>query len=772
MRLAVLTVLVAAQLLPVTYLVVDLPDPPEVLAGQQVSMDGIVQLQGPTGDMPGLGTEVDLSLEAAEASGCRLEATSTRLDTTSGSLPFGLICRPEAPGNHTLRVLAEAEPHGSGTWDGTLVVQPDRLTARLSAGPVDGFGVALTLTAEPEHLASAPVELVLTSELAGTVLGFQETHAMDADGDPVEIPWTARHGPGTYTVDALLDGPLTETWNTSLTIEVPEPPTNATLDLNVTIEGPGPQVNLTGDSVNDDGKTKSPGQELITRLAAEHTDTVDISVLRPVGNDTVLLANQTLTVEPDGSVEHRFSHPVLPAGPLIVQAQAGDSSVARTAQIRDTSTDAEVTGPAKLLGDGRPLELTGRIVDDNLGSTALDPGPVWGLPDITWRVLKGSQTADGWTVSLGAFSGGPEGTAELSRLSWPDGGPWASVTDGAAELVVALVPPADVEPGEYRVSLYGPDGDRIGGQTFDVLPPPSIGLTGDPPVPLEGWPVNLTVEDPADGLAVNLTVTADGQPVDNRTFDGPATPSFELPDPLPAGTPVAVEAWATWPGRPPTDQPDARLEATVPALEPRIEAWTSLDGRPMPGPLAVHPAGAHTVEIHPQAVEPNGEPVELTARILAPDGQTAPWEIIVEGTVTVEVPADPPPGRYTVELVARTPTDEPVVHPVAIDVAPVTRLAVDGPEALQLATDTPGVLAVNVTNTGTSTFHGIVADLRGPSGLTGTIGLRGKQAVALGETVPVSLEPGGSRQLELSLDASQVEQGSHEARLTVAGVIP
>lgn len=777
MRPAVLALLVAAQLLPVTYLVVDMPAPPEALAGQRVELDGRIQLQGPTGDLPGLGTEVDLTLVGPPEAGCQLQTAGDRLGLLTGDLPVRLSCRPRAPGDHELEVIAKAEPHGPGRWNGTLAVAPDRLTATLEAGAVDGFQVPLLLTAEPEHLDTAPVELALTADLQGSPLRFDETHGpFDVEGRrTIEVPWTARHGPGTYAVAARLDGPSTEPWSTDLEIVVPEPPENASLDLDVTVEGPGPSVALTSDSVNDDGKRKRPGQALITRLTVEGAPTVDVTVLRPVGNRAVVLADETLEVPEDGRVEHRFSHPVLPKGPLAVVAQAGNASVGRTAEILDAATTATVAGPVEILGDGRPIDLVARFQDDNLGSTPADPGPVWGLPDVTWTVFRGSRPAPGWNVTLGPFDGGPEGLAELSRLAWPHGAAWANVTDGQADVPVTLTPPPDAADGQYRLSLYEGDtrDDRLGGLTFELASTPHVELAAaGPPIPLAGWPVEVTLAEPTAGTSVNLTTVVAGDRVDVASLPGSGNVTVELPDPLPAGTPVRLEAWATWPGRPPAPVPDARLEANVPALGPRIDAWASLDGTPVPDPVAVHPAGAHELVIHPQAADPNGDPVDLSVDVLAPDGAPAPWPVTIEETIQVEIPADQPAGRYTVELTARTPDDDPVVHRLPVDMAPVTRLAVDGPTEVLLGTQTTQPVEVTVINTGTTRFEGLVADLRGPDGLTARLGDGDGDTVAMGDSLPVNLGPGGSTTLVLHLDAGGAAEGSHAVRLTVAGVIP
>lgn len=774
MRLAVLALLVAAQLLPVTHLTVDLPEPPEVLAGEELVLDGRVQLHGPTGPWPGAGTEVDLRLDAPALAGCELLADSRTLHPTAGQMPFQLACRPGAPGEHPVSVRAEAEPHGPGTWSTTLVVHPDRLTGTLQAGPPAGFQVPLTLALQPEHLDTAPVEIELSSDLAGSPLGFDERHGPSTAraGTPIRLGWTALHGPGTYTLNATVEGPLTEPWASRLDLVVPTPPVDDTLVVNLTVLPPSPSVTLTSDSVNDDGKRKRPGETLITRLDTEHTDTVDVRVLRPVGNRTVLLDQRSVPVDPDGAAEHRFSHPQLPAGPLIVQAQAGDTSVARTAQVLDAPTSVTVTGPAEARGDGRAVELEAGFLDENLGSTPTDPGPVWGLPDITWTVFRGTQPAPGWNVTLGAFTGGPEGTAELSRLAWPEGATWATVTDGRAEVPVRLSPPLDVDPGTYRLSLYDPDGDRIGGHTLDLEPAPTLDLTAGTPMPLSGWPVNVTVTDPVPDMVVNLTARADEVVVGQAADLDALSTTLPLDQPLAAGTSLSLEAWATWPGRPPSERPDAVVTATVPALAPLVEAWTSLDGRPLPAPLAVHPAGAHEIEIQPAVVDPNGDPVDLDLQVVGPAGDPVGWEVAHGDPLVVQVPADQPAGRYAAELVARTPEDDPVVHRVPIDVAPVTRLAVQGPADLSLEPGAPGRLNVTVTNTGTSTFDGLVADLRGPDGLQGTLSLAGQAPVALGEIVPLSLAPGSAAELVLELDATDAEAGTHEVKLTVAGVIP
>lgn len=755
---------------PVTSLDVDVPDPPSVRAGEEVKLPVDVSLEGPFGPMPGLAGPVELELEAPGGTRCELADERVTLDPVAGRAQTELTCRPRDPGAQNLTVTARSPPHSPGSWIGDLPVQPDRLTGDLSLGDPDGYEIPYSAELAPEHLDEAEVEARWIGDLDGSPLAFRL--------DP--RPWTAapghehrgrieaRHGPGTYDLALDVDGPRVEAFQATGTVHVPEPPSGDTLALNVTVQPGQPSVSLTSDSVNDDGKNKRPGDQLITRFTAEHTDEVRLEVTRRVAGDQVPLGVENVSVGADGDGEHRFSHSTLPAGLVTVTASAGDSSAARTAQIRDVGTEARLSGPETVLADGRPVRFDLELSDPNFGSTPLDPGPVFELPDVRWTVLDWSVPVEGWNVSIGPFEGGPEGMASTSRIPWPNGTSWANATDGAARMPMTVQPPPDVEPDDYRISLYDPDGDRIGGASIELLPAPELTLEADRPRPGQSWPIRLDVPNPTDRFSANLSLSVEGRPVANRSLDGGGNTSLPLPQGLPAGTSVSVEARGWWPGRPPVDGPDSRVVTEIPSLAPTVSVDPTLDGSPTPPPLAVHPASAHEVGLRPTAIDPNGDPVEVSTTVTGPEGTEVDWTGSEPGELAI--PRDAPPGRYRAEVQASSP-DGTVDASVPIDVGSITRLRLAGPDEIQLREGEAMEAPLTVRNAGTAKVETLVLAARNETPLNLTVG-SGDDRVELGAPIQVDLAAGAETVLPLHVRAQTGATGPHPLRLTVAGGPP
>lgn len=768
LRLLLVGLLLAPS--PVTSLDVDVPDPPSVRAGEHVELPVDVSLEGPTGSMPGVAGPVELELDAPGGTRCELADERATLDPVTGRAQTRMTCRPRDPGAQGLTVTARSPPHAPGSWTGDLRVQPDRLTGDLSLGDPDGYEIPYEAELAPEHLNEAEVDVRWSGDLDGSPLAFRL--------DP--RPWTAapghehhgrieaRHGPGTYDVTLDADGPRVERFQAMGTVHVPEPPSGDTLALNVTVEPGQPSVSLTGDSVNDDGKNKRPGDDLITRFTAGHTDEVRLEVTRRVAGARVPLAVENVSVDADGDGEHRFSHPALPAGLVTVTARAGDSSAARTAQIRDVGTEAQLSGPEAVLADGRQVDFEIELTDRNFGSTPLDPGPVFGLPDVRWKVLDWSVPVEGWNVSIGPFEGGPEGMATTSRVPWPNGTAWAEATDGAARMPLTVQPPPEVEPDDYRISLYDPDGDRIGGASIELGPAPELSLKADPPRPGQPWPVRLDVANPTERFSANLSLTVDGRTVANRSLDGGGNTSLPIPEALPAGTSVSVEARGWWPGRPPVDGPDSRVATGIPALAPIVSVDPTLDGAPTPPPLAVHPASAHEVDLRPTAVDPNGDPVAVSAKVTGPDGTTLDWTGSDAGELAI--PRGAPPGRYSVEVQASSP-DGTVDTSVPIDVGSITRLRLAGPDEIELREGQTVEASLAVRNAGTAKVKTLVLSARNETRLNLTVG-SGDDRVELGEPIEVDLAAGAEATIPLHVRAPPGSTGPHPLRLTVAGGPP
>lgn len=754
---------------PLTSLDLHAPTPEPIRAGETLAVPLTVQVVGPAGPAPGLAGPVELSLEAPDATRCKLADRVLQPDPVTGRARTELTCRPLDPGQPRVEVVARSPPHQPGRWNDTLAVAPDRLRGSLTLDPPDQYRIPLNLSLVPQHLRKASVEIAGRADLVGSPLGFQLDPRPFTARSGVNLSTTvdALHGPGTYELSLTAQGPRVEAWNGSAKVRVPAPPSGSTLDVNVTVEAGQPSVALTADSVNDDGKHKRPGDELITRLSAEHTDAVDVAVTRRVGDTRVPLANASVPVDADGSAEHRFSHPVLPAGLVTVSVHAGNSSVARTAQIADASAAARVEGQQTVLADGRSLDLELALTDPNFGSTPADPGPVWGLPNVTWRVFRGTQIAEGFGVSIGPFEGGAEGSAATEMIPWPTGTAWATVSPGRAQMPMTLTPPTGAEPGTYRVSIYpAGDDERIGGTEVELIPPPRLRLDAPDPLPGRPWEIRLGVDDPVDGLTAELTVQAGGDPVASRSLDAAGNVSVPLPHGIAAGTTISVAANASWPGRPSTPGPDAQLERVVGALPPNVTSSPVLDGVPTSPPVAVHPAHPHDLSLSPRAWDPNGDPVTLETTVLDPSGSPTGWTADDDPT-QVTIPAGVPAGRYLARVDA-TSQDGGTSTTVPIDVGEITRLRLDGPATLNLTEGQTTTLPLTVRNAGTVPVASLVLapSATGPLNVTFS---RAGELLPAGAPVPVDLPPGDALGVEAHVRAPPGGQGTYDLRLDVAG---
>lgn len=763
--------LVASSPAPVTSLDATAPEPDPLPAGAEIEHPVTVQLEGPAGAMPGLAGPVNVTLEAPDEARCSAP-DEVFLDPVTGRTEVPVTCRPRTTGAHPIELAARSAPHAPGSWNGTLLALPDALVGDLAVGGTEDYEVPIDLDLAPEHLDDAEANVTVTGQRLDTGLGFlaEQRHVLVDEAWSLDATVPALHGPGRYAFQARATGPNVEPFQARDTVEVPAPAEQGAVELNVTVDPGEPSVALASESVNADGVNKRPGDTLYTRLVAEHADEVNVTVLRPTGEEDVRLSEATLPVDADGRAEHTFRHPILPAGLLRVQATAGESSVARTAQIQDLEADAHVELPTSVLGDGRPARGTIELEDPNHGSTPEDPAPVWGLPDLTWTVYRGSIVAQGFEVSIGPFEGPAEGRAQTSTIPWPDGTSWARVGDGWARTNLTVTPPQGVDSGSYRFSAYAPDGDRIGGDTVEVQAPPSLALEAPEPVPGSTWPVNASVQDAVPGTEVEVTVLVEGRAVANRTVPADGTARVELPVPLSPGATVTAQAVGDWPGRPTPAGPDAVLEGAIEGHPPVVRAHPVLDGAPTAAPVAVHPDHAHELVVRTEAWDPNGHPVSTTAKVLAPDGNATGWAREVEAGPIVEVPSKATAGRYEVHVTAES-QDGTSTTSFPLDVGAITRLRVDGPGRVALEEGDAATVNLTVRNAGTVQVERVLARVQAPDALDVAVTHEGRE-LALDEPANLTLEPGATRSLEATLGASLGATGTHEARITLAGVHP
>lgn len=741
-------------------------------AGEHGAIELRVQRTAHGQPLPGPG-RAELALAAPEPAGCEPEHQTVALDPTTGEATATIDCRPQRPGTWPLHAEARSAGHRPGTWATELAVQPDRLTGQLGLGEPEDHRFPARLTLEPAHLDAAPVEVTLEARLADTSLGFREPPIETrADGTAIEHELVALHGPGPYRVHATAESPLTRAWTGEATVTVPEPAQGDTLDVEAIVEAPNATVELANDPINDDDKRKYPGQTLTTRFETENTDYVNVTVYRQADGERIELAQRYVATDETGQAEHAFAHEPLPAGTLWVEGSAGEATARRNASIPDVDPEASIAGPGLAFPDAAPWQGNLTLSDANFGSTARDPGPLQGLPDVDWVLYRGrssgSAEAEGFTVRIGEDAGTSNGTARTSSLTWPTTSPPAEAADGHARLPVAIEPPPDAEARGYRLSLYEHGtGDLLTTHPFTVQ---DVDVeTLQEPRPGRAWPIEIRIADPGAETPVTLRLLHEGTPLANATVSEDATWEPALPSPMPAGTTLRLEAHVASPGR---DEPilHTTIEETVPELGPEVRVHPALDGVPTPPPIALHPANEHHLALAYHAYDPNEGPLTVTdVTIRGPSGPVSwPIETTGQDEIEVDVPAGLPAGRYRVDLDVEGLADP--VEALALDAGDIVRLAIDGPEEVRLPRNEPAEMNVTVENRGNLPIEHVRFFLDTELDLDAEVS-NATVRMPASEPVGIGLDPGEARELTLELEA-RGQPGRGELSITVAGVIP
>lgn len=749
----------------------DPPSPMPAGASQEIGLT--IQREADGRPVAGPG-RVEVRLLAGAQAGCGPEQQSVDLDPATGRGQALLLCQPTRPGLASLEVEASSPMSRTGSWRAPLDVQPDVLEGSLAISEAEGYHLPVRIDLYPRHLEQAPVNVTIEGHLAEADLGFRNEplSIMAKEDSSMSSSVLARHGPGTYAFHAKVTGPLTHDWTMRHNLTVPEPPSEGSLSLNATVGEAEPSVALPSTSVNEDGKRKYPGDRLITRLRTAHADAVNVSVYRNEAGEPIELAQEQLAVDEEGRAEHVFAHEPLPAQRLWVQAQTGESSVARTAIIRDASASAEIEGSGQVLADGRAWEGTLHLFDRNFGSTSMDSGPIFGLPNLTWTVYKGlSYRPEGFQVTLGPFSGPGEGQAATDRIPWPQGAQGVDVAPGQASFPLLVEPPADVDPGSYRISVYDGDGDRLGGEAWELIAPPRPVLEVGQPVPGKPLAIDLAIEDAVEDTSVDVRVLVDDQPIANATRETNASLEIQLPSPIPAGRNVEVQAWAHWPGRPATQAPDALVVETVPELPPNVSVHPMVDGMPAQAPLSLHPAHPHEIELVYQALDPHEGPLDagnLTVSVHGPAGPVA-WETnLSAASIVVDVPADIPPGAYEI-LIEAAGSKATGQERMPLEIASTLRLHLEGPEDITLKQGATREVKLVVANRGSLPVEQITPFVQTELDLEARVS-NGTEWQPAGTTLGHPLAPGESAELVLELTPNGAS-GSGRIDVIVAGVV-
>jgi hypothetical protein len=733
------------------------PDPMPVGAEQRITFQVQRHLDGEP--VPGPG-RVNLTLTDEATGLCEPVTQTVTLDPRTGQSRASATCAPASLGDRELGAIARSTASRPGTWNATLAVQPDELAGQLATGPAEGYRFPVDLSLTPEHLDRANLTVHLLAR-QGAQLGFQaEPIATLANGSTITRELVALHGGGNYEVHARAEGPLVHDWQDQASVHVPEPPPEASLALDVGIEADDAQVHLTGDEANEEGVSIAPGDPLTTRVQAGNADHVEVTVTREPG---VELARSLVETGPEGEAEHTFAHEPLPAGPIQVQARAGNATATRNATVTDEPATVDVTGPTRV---DRNTTWQGNLTlrDPNFGSTPTDPGPITALPDLAWTVYKGARygsvEAESLTVRIGDENGTSNGTIDASRITWPND-TRAGIGDGLARLPVRIEAGAEAELRDYRLSLYR-DGDLVASQPFELH---EVDLTPRrEPRAGQHWPVDVTTANvPGE---VRLELFHEDDLVTHGTTNGTSPWRPMLPDELPADTTLRLEAHVANASA----APDALVRHRMSDRPASVDVHPVLDGTPARAPVPVHPAHAHEIELAYRAFDPNTGPRNLTEVALTGPTRDPGWQLDrpEPGLVRLAVPTGAPAGRYEVGF--HLDPASPPAETVSLQVGEIVRLSAQGPDEVQLDPDEAERVDITVTNRGNVPVEAVRFALDTELAITGQAS-NGTARVAADEPLGVGLAPGETRQLALHLQAEQAS-GEDEATITVAGVLP
>lgn len=485
--------------------------------------------------------------------------------------------------------------------------------------------------------------------------GERTTRRTDALG-LVELPagptrWNATflpEGAGAYLLTLLVDGAPADEERlvvrdaaggaSRVTFEVPDEPTRLTLDR---------------DDVNADGKTKAPGDPVITRVRisdANGMSDLDGLVAR-VERDGAPVEDAAFPVPGPGnstnvSFEHRFDRSPAAAGEhrLVLHAIRGGvsvASVARTFVIKDVAPTLEPATLEPVAADADLVRAVGVVLADRNG-----PGP--GLLEA--RVYRGSARAEAQGV-LARFGASP--TVVLA-----EGAPLAPM-DGSARTQYPLdvTIPRGAAVGSYRVSLYA-NGSLVGAIPFEVRPTPTL----------------VAFHAAPEGPALRVRANASGPGVLTlRILQGDvavATRDLPVEGPL-----------------------DARLDA--PTFGATYRWIAELRSRPG-GPVLAQRQGEWTTSLDAPALEVRPGPVRRAWELSsawdlaggAPSLEVRRWDgaavpgfeaRLVHGRLLVDAPAGLESGRYDARLRIALPNGSVAQGAWSFEEGPILRVALGAP---------------------------------------------------------------------------------------------
>lgn len=352
------------------------------------------------------------------------------------------------------------------------------------------FDLVFDLARDAEGSSTLALEVNATDDAGATTQGRRDLGArtFPAGTTRWNVSFLPAEGVGDYVVRLLVDGLA----QASLSFRVDRDATGARLVFDVPDEPT--EVALTSDTVNADGKLKSPGETVTTRGTVRDGNGVaelDRVAQRLYSPEGALVEETTLALDvaangTSAAFEGRLARSPLAAGTYRVQVAALKRGV-EAASVQRTFIAREVA-PVLLAGAAQnvtPDEASRQALGVVLGDRNGAPGE----GRLEARVYRGSTRAEGLGVAA-AFPDGSNETALSSgaRLADADG-------YGRTAYDLALDVPARAPAGSYRVSLYT-GGALLASLPFEVRALPAL--------------TNVTVTPAGSALHVNATGTGDG----------------------------------------------------------------------------------------------------------------------------------------------------------------------------------------------------------------------------------------------------------------------
>lgn len=601
-----------------------------------------------------------------------------------------------------------AEPAEEGAWTLRFALdlpEPRRATLSLDVAREDADGVARGVRA----------------------LGVAD---LPAGPSVREVTFLPAEGAGAYDVALLADGEriarvafdvADEGASARLTYEVPDEPT---------------RLNLTRDDVNDDNKTKSPGEAVITRaLLSDGNGVGDVDGvvwrLEREGAfvDSGLVAFDAAATNTSAPLEHRLARSPFAAGSYrlalhAIQRGAVVATASRAFAIRDVATTLAAGELRAVVPDAAGAQETAIVFADRNGAPA---GP------LEARVYRGSARVEG--AGFSATLGAPRPLAD-------DAGA------GRAAAPLTLGWPARAAPGAYRVNVYA-NGTLAGSIPFEVRALPALASVAARD---EGGALRLDARGAGNGTLMARLDDGAGNVTRASAAFAEGNGSLVLPAPR-RGAPLA------W-----TLSVQARPDGAV--VDERNGTWTApADGAPV-RLVAIHARGRLPSAWRVDTDGPlEGARAEVTVRRW--DGRAEPnvTARLSGDRVRVEGPAGLEAGRYDARMVLTWPNGSASETSWSFEAGPTTRVALGEPRLEN------GTLVVTVRNEGARTITRLVvetepaaAQVRWQSGGAAAFApaTRGRATLT-----SLSLAPGEEGVLSFALPSGPQRSGAHEAALRV-----